>query len=330
MTRVAKLALSAAAVLGYVLFSPPENGRLAWAQNNCQQCPGTHFCACTNCTNCNSGSFAVMCVCYRGPAGGPLVNSCSGDDGVCNSRCAKCVEQNLKTGRVCTTYQGCPGQTCPGGGCVPPLRALAGSPCQDCQVSELEDRSGPQTVRVRLERPSGFPIDFLDFVTEGERTKEVRIRNTSKAGLVTLLLGVTYRAHDGEVHSTIVKADSWHMDAAFLGPGSVDTVPQMSQVTHPSGIASIQIRPVYAEFDDGTPVGADAFGTRMCLRRERMELASVIDDARRRVEQAGASQAAIAAAMQNDSRLGFLQVDLDRGGIEAVLARLRGPRRFEP
>ncbi len=87
---------------------------------------------------------------------------------------------------------------------------------------------------------------------------------------------------------------------------------------------------MYAEFDDGTRVGADAFGTRMCLRRERLELASVIDDARRRVEQAGSSQAAIAAAMQNDSRLGFLQVDLDRGGIEAVLARLRGPRRFEP
>ena len=311
-----------------MLFAPSEDG-VAWAQgqNNCQACPGTHFCPCINCSRCNSGGFALQCYCFRGTQGQEPVNVCTGGDGHCAGACAQCVERNVKTGRTCTSYAGCPGQLCPSGVCNPPVRALATAPCEDCQISELEDRSGPLTIRVRLERPDAIPIDLLDLVTVDDR-KEIRIRNNHKAGLVTLLLGVTHRAHNGEVTSSLVKADSWHMDAPFLGPGSVDTVPQMKRATHPSGIASVQIRPVYAEFEDGTRSGnTDSL---LCLSRERKALMTAMDAARVAIEQRGSTRAAVTRVLQDDNQLGFLQTDLDRGGVEAVLARLRSPRRFQP
>lgn len=325
MIYSAKLLAAAAVVCGSLFFTAS-----AEAQNqNCQACPGTHFCACVNCAPCNSGAFAWQCMCYRGVAGQPPVNYCSGADGVCNGNCAKCVTQDAKTGRTCTGYAGCPGQSCPVGGCVPPLRAAAALPCEGCRIKELEDRSAERPVRVRLETPSEFPIELIDVVIEdGGATKDIRIRNDARVGLVTLLLAFTYRAPDGEVATSIVKADSWHMDTPFLAPGSTDTVPQMTRAIHPNGIASVQVRPVYAEFEDGTRLGPDALGTSVCVSRQRAVLTAKMEAARARIEQAGSTLAAVRSAIQAEDDLSFLQVDLNRGGVDAVLARLRTPRRF--
>jgi hypothetical protein len=120
------------------------------------------------------------------------------------------------------------------------------------------------------------------------------------------------------------------MDAAFLAPGSTDTIPQMSNMSHPSGIALIQIRPVYAEYDNGRRLAASVVGSVGCLTAKRHALVETMTVALKEIEQGGSSREAVVAATSKHSELSWLQVDLNRGGVDAVLARLRSPRLFRP
>jgi hypothetical protein len=325
-----------AIALSLVLLSPIAKGSVAFAQAACTQCPANMFCACINCTYCNSGSFVNQCMCYRattpGSPGSPPVplNTCSGQDGVCNQRCAKCVDTSLTTGRQCTSYAGCPGVACPADNCIPALRAIAGTACADCQITELEDRTGALPIRVRFERPARMPVELLEIVSGDDGRQELRIRNANDAGLVTLLLSLTFRAHNGEITSTVISADTWHMDRAFLAAGSTDTIPQMSKISHPSGIASIQIRPVYAEYDNGRRLAASVLGSNRCFTAQRYALVDTMTAALKEIEEAGPTREAVNAAILKHSELTWLQVDLDRGGVDAVLTRLRSPRLFQP
>ena len=84
----------------------------------------------------------------------------------------------------------------------------------------------------------------------------------------------------------------------------------------------------YAECDDGTRID-NSRGTFLCLPQQRTELVNAMETARIEIEAAGATEASVAEAMQEDSQVGFLQTDLSRGGVRAVLTRLKGFRRFE-
>jgi hypothetical protein len=120
------------------------------------------------------------------------------------------------------------------------------------------------------------------------------------------------------------------MDAAFLAPGATDTIPQLSAISHPAGIASIQIRPVYAEYDNGRRIAAGLLGANRCLAGRRQALVETMATALREIEQGGATREAINAAILKHSDLTWIQADLDKGGVDAVLTRLRSPRLFQP
>jgi hypothetical protein len=81
----------------------------------CQKvtCPAGAVCGCVECGPCNSGDFAVMCVCQ------PQQDQvrCSVSSGNCPNQCASCTSTSLRGGKSCTTNIGCPGMSCAQNSC---------------------------------------------------------------------------------------------------------------------------------------------------------------------------------------------------------------------
>jgi hypothetical protein len=317
-----------------LLVSAAQERVVAQQQANCPTCPasgtgGTPMCGCINCTFCNSGSFTNMCVCWQQQ--GKTV--CQARHGDCKSGlCAECVETNLSTGRVCYTYLGCPGQACKSNYCTGNglMAAAATSPCADCSVVESERTSNGLPVRVTIENPASIPVRITSFPAHAEGPRYLDVHNDSKAGLVALVIAVTYTAHNGHSQTVTVVADNWHMDSAFAGPGQPNAIPLTTDVRHAAGVARVVVRPMYAEFDDGTRVNAGGLDGFDCLSGRRTRLAAEMTAALEELERTGTTRESVSLAMNAHSGLSWLLVKMNQGGPDVVLAHLKSDRRFRP
>jgi len=173
-------------------------------------------------------------------------------------------------------------------------------------------------------------VDILGYDAFGTRPHFL-IRNNGKKGLVTATISATYIAANGDTHSVTHEADSWDRDLAFAASGRTVEVPLSTRVSHPSGIASVTLETIYAEFDDGTRVGSAAeTGYGGCLMVSREKTLDVFANAVRTYEAEGRSRQTLDRLVQDTPELKWLSFLLVRKGPEAVIAELKKPRQLRP
>ena len=241
---------------------------VADANAQCTGCPGGACCGFVDCGSCNSGSFCARCVAYSIPG----VAGCGSTNGNCMSgSCGICVQSFSDTD--CISYARCGGMVCAAEGCFPGMaaNAIAAEPCVDCETLALT-AANETAVPIEALQPLSTPVKVLAADAPAELPGRYRVRNDGTSPLVALISVVTYVDKTGRRESYSETTDSWSRGRGFLAPGEERDVPLMTAVASAAGIARVVIRPVYAEFEDGTQVGVKAGLRRQCMRLHRRAL----------------------------------------------------------
>lgn len=305
----------------FVVFAISANNLYGQSGSGCQiQCPAGAVCGCIDCTPCNSGTFQNLCVCR------PSANvSCSVQSGNCLSReCAGCTSR--AGGQVCRTYSGCPGMSCAINDCQGSQGAAnAGFECTACSRRAfpslgLAGASDSGKIRVSFVENTNLPIEITDFrweAKDGEfRSDGIRIKNKQGSGLITLDIRIRYRAGKDRMETTM-RIDSWEADEPFVG-ALAESEPAVSVarvVRHPQ-LDTVELLPVYAEFEDGTKIAADG-SIRPCAALQASREA--IQRAWQDLEKLIASQAPI-EEIEKELR--------DRSELDGIRSRFAGPERL--
>lgn len=302
----------------------------ARAQNNCSnfQCPAGQMCGCEDCGPCNSGNFSVVCVCH--PVEGQIL--CATQSGSCSAQgaCAMCRSTDLKSGRVCTTYQGCTGQICPPGGCTGGNAVVSCANCvaQTLQLSQNVREPNQAVVLV----PSDVPVAITDLQVKFDRGEIVggsyHVKNRGTSGLVTLRLQWRFQLEDDPQGPTATQdLDSWATDAGFLAPGGEDQAEVSFRTIGGQRVVGISATIAYAEFEDGKHAGPGATSVRNCLADSR---AKMLEE----YKHLSALAAAGAPAEQIDSYLlearhmDWLKTFRSLRGLKAAIAEAARPRKL--
>ena len=285
-------------------------------------CPAGNVCAFEDCTPCNSGSFCVICQCH------PVPNkvTCNVQTGNCAGSCAWC--KSVAAGQTCWTYVGCGGQGCSSNHCdatvAAPLRQLttklAAESCPDCTTAALETSSGIPT---EVSTPSGFPVEYQAFEAVGMATGgQYKVVNHSSAGLVTLITSVTVTDDKDQQFSFVLVADSWEQDAPFAKPTAAAVLPATVRANAKPGVSlrRISIRPLYAEFEDGQRIGADADGVHGCLAADREIL---LEKHRRALAAYSSGGAAAFDVFIQENELAWLSLEKANRGVLGAVAALK-------
>jgi hypothetical protein len=219
--------------------------------------------------------------------------------------------------------------SCPSGGCTGGSFAAlfdeAAQPCLNCEVTEHKANDAP--VLRRVEAPSGIPVRIESVPPQlAGGPRYMKIRNQGKSNLVTAIFSFTYRAANGDKHTTLVDIDSWHLDQGFAQPGTTADVTVMQGIAHPAGIVSVTVRPVYAEFEDGTRFGNGGVSCFQDVRQKKLE---VMRNALSQIQEAGNTRESVLMVINEHPELLWLSTVLEKGGIAAVTDRLAAPRKLQ-
>jgi len=315
------LALLTVSMIAVCSIAVPAEGA------SCPNCPSGAQCACIDCNPCNSGYFQVFCVCWPVPG----VVTCNTQNGDCAlGVCARCTSTNHQTGQVCKTYGKCGPMVCGPDGCTGDGSAMEMDGCPDCVSTAMpQERPGP--VEVVLEALPDFPVEVSRLQlppTRGElKPGNMEFRNLGGAGLVTLVIELTYEDAEGHEATFAVVSDSWLKDGPFLAAGARVEVP-IATVVQGEAVTRVTARPLYAEFDNGLRTGPGLDSVRGCLAAERETALQAYQDALRLYEEQGGD--ALEAALREDPQLELLVPVLEEKGLDGVLEVLSRPRRLLP
>jgi hypothetical protein len=180
---------------------------------------------------------------------------------------------------------------------------------------------------VRIMASPDVPVEVTSFASPTGLSSpgSYSIRNSSSAGLVTLVLRLTFVSNKGERISKIQTVDSWDRDRAFLDSGKDSDFPLQLGVN--GFLREVEVLPVYAEFDDGSRMGPAAQTLRPCFLGEREAVLKHVEEARSAFRSGGKS--ALFLAIQKPD-LAWLQVMWSERGLTAVVAELEKNRRLRP
>lgn len=327
---------------------------VAHGQTSCNNynCPQGMACACEDCGRCNSGAFVVTCMCRR---------PCDTHDGSCGgmSDCSSCCYWGADKHYHCQ-YVGCTGQSCPGGFAISQhagtpnheldgkLLNVSASPspscndrmetprCENCTAYTIDLGPIGNTPQAALLVPTDVPLSFsalrLNFKDNGVHGGSYVVRNSSGAGLVTLVILWNFVGNAPAsvgAHATDVN-DSWPSDVPFLGPGSEMTERISVQVLPKSGELLRQVTGtvVYAEFDDGTRVGPGVGSTGVWLRSQRISMLAAYKELLKKI-QSGSDEKEVAIYIQKTPALHYLR-DAHIESIKALTAEITRPRQLNP
>jgi hypothetical protein len=294
-------------------------GSAADAGAQCSGCPGGACCGFIDCGQCNSGSFCARCVAFAVPG----VAGCGATNGSCAlGRCATCVQSF--NDMDCVSHARCGGMVCAPDGCFAGMSAaaMAAEPCTDCETVAVTNDVTDAEVPIEALLSRTTPVKVLAAeATAPQRPGRYRIRNDGQSALVTLISVVTFVDKAGRRASFSEMTDAWTRGRGFLAPGEEKELPLMTEVTNPLGLARVVVRPVYAEFEDGTHVGVKARQRRQCLRLHRQATAEMM----RHVLAAyrtGGDQALRQTLAKSEIELAWLRRVLDERGVPAVVEEL--------
>lgn len=343
------------ALLAGALCSPP-----CAAQTSCSNysCPTGCLGACEDCGYCNSGSFVVTCTCCPDP--GYTVGDVS--NGSClQNTCNQCCSTGA-FGDHCQ-FNGCTGQSCPSNfgpqlsamssvispatvskdgnpdpPCADPPPAASGYSCEDCVSRTINLGPGGREAKAELLIPRNIPLDYSALQLNLQENGGVSggsyiLKNNARAGLVTLITSWKFEggpSGPSPVTSTDL-IDSWATDTAFLAPGTEKKEVLSFNVLAPKGQAVRRITGtvVYAEFDNGTRFGPGVDTIYPNLHSQRQEILNDYAQLIGKIE-AGLSDDELNQYVQSIRGIKWLIFVRDKGGWDAVAARISKPRRLKP
>jgi hypothetical protein len=155
------------------------------------------------------------------------------------------------------------------------------------------------------------------------------VRNHHSAGLVTLIVAATFTSDEGEKVTIVNVADSWDRDAGFVAAGRSTELPLSLTVAVRGGrVVDVAIRPVYAEFDDGSRFGPTAEELHACLAGERRSMVAASKELSDVYATGG--EKALRLALQESSDLSWIQFIASERGTAAAVYELRKQRRLAP
>jgi hypothetical protein len=141
------------------------------------------------------------------------------------------------------------------------------------------------------------------------------------------MFAVRFTSDQGEQLTVISGVDSWQRDSAFAAPGAATNLPISLVVAVKDGrVQHVTVRPVYAEFDDGSRFGPTAEELHRCLASERR---SVLAASKRLLAAyAEGGHRALMSALQAMPELEWLFFVQRERGAEALLSELKKTRRL--
>jgi hypothetical protein len=179
-----------------------------------------------------------------------------------------------------------------------------------------------------LQNPS-IPVDVVGFDTGSVGAPAMlKIRNRGASPLVSLVSVVTYTGTKGSEISVTLLIDSWHLDYGSIGPGATGEV-STPTVQGKEAVAKVVVRPVYAEFEDGTHFGIQAATTKACLAGYHVKK---LDDMKAVLAAYTSSgEDGLRHALKEKRKdLLWLEPILERQGVAVVLTELTKERRLRP
>ncbi len=295
------------------------------------QCPAGNVCGCIDCSVCNSGSFALACMCH--PVQGQV--TCTVISGDCPSQCASC--KSVSTSQTCTSYSGCPGMTCGIGGCTGPAGApVAASPlvqvtsCVNCFTTAIPDSTS--TTIVHFQIPADMPIAVSEVAAGWENGvfsfHSYHITNTARAGLITLVVVWNFENLKGQHVVATTVTDSWDLDAAFVS-SRTDADVLAALAIRGGSVSQAVATVVYAEFDDGSRIGPlkDHFhGLLECQRKDLLAKHQSL----LAYFASGASISDVKKRLVTTPGLDRLRMVHATSGMDAVLLELQKTRKLNP
>jgi hypothetical protein len=204
--------------------------------------------------------------------------------------------------------------------------------CLNCQSQKFSlSASHAPTVEVLTPRDVPLEVADVEFDTQGEvpHGGSYRVRNKSQKGLVTLVTTWTFRDDASPAHQATIThvADSWDRDTPFLGSGSEHQV-RVSFGVRGYPVRHISTAIVYAEFDDGTRLGAGRDSIHASLACDRQKL---LADYRQLYLDYGAGKNVEQELLQSDAgRMDWLKDIHAAGGIDAVITEISRRRDLVP
>jgi hypothetical protein len=198
--------------------------------------------------------------------------------------------------------------------------------CSDClKRTSVARATGVETT---ISSPSGMPVEISAFRTFSTgRRGRFSISNRHNAGLVTLMVAATFTSDVGETLTTIGGADSWDRDAPFVEGGTRKELPISLAVSVRGGrVQAVDVRPIYAEFADGSRFGPTADDLHGCLASARKRVLAASE--KLLAINASGGENATRLALQETPELTWVSFLVKKRGMAAALGELRKRRRL--